>query len=350
MYIKKLLRRTTLLSLASLVIGSTLVQIAAQNSPQSPRPMPQTQQTGDPSQKPGRQDKGNEPEDLGAETIKIDTELVQLDVTVIDQNNNPIYGLNKDDFTVYEDKVKQQIESVSREEILISFGIVIDTSGSMRNKIQTITDASRSLIRQKRPEDEGFVVQFKAESEIVQPFTKEESDLASALEQLHTSGPTALLDAIIRSSEYAYKNGTQRRKAIVVISDGLDKNSAVKEKEVIEAIKENEVQLYMIGFIEKDEQPTSPFYKTTSEKARELLERLATDSGGRAFFPRELSEIPAIAAQIAKDLRTQYVVSYYPANTQRDGTFRTVQVDVNSKGNQRMIARSRQGYYAQAAK
>jgi Ca-activated chloride channel homolog len=350
MSIKNQLRRTTLLALASLVIGSTFVQIAAQNSPQSPRPMPPTQQTGDQSQKPGRQEKENEQEDLGVETIKIDTELVQLDVTVIDQNNNPIYGLSKEDFTVYEDKVQQQIESVSREEILISFGIVIDTSGSMRNKIQTITDASRSLIRQKRPEDEGFVVQFKAESEIVQPFTKEESDLAYALDQLHTSGPTALLDAIIHSSQYAYKNGKQRRKAIIVISDGLDKNSGVKEEAVIEAIKENEVQLYMIGFIEKDEQPASPFYKTTSQKARELLERLATDSGGQAFFPRELSEIPAIAAQIAKGLRTQYVVSYYPANTKRDGTFRTVQVDVNSKGNQRMVARSRQGYYAQAEK
>jgi Ca-activated chloride channel homolog len=350
MYIERLLRKTTLLLLGSIVIGSTFIQIAARNSPQSPRPMPQTQQTGDQSQKPGQQGKENEPQDLGTETIRIDTELVQLDVIVIDQNNNPIYGLGKDDFTVYEDKVKQQIESVSREEISISFGIVIDTSGSMRNKIQTITDASRSLIRQKRPEDEGFVAQFKAESEIVQPFTKDESDLESALEQIYTSGPTALLDAIIRSSDYASKQGKQRRKAIVVISDGLDKNSAVKEKEVIAAIKENEVQLYMIGFIEKDEQPPSPFYKSPSQKARELLEHLAADSGGRAFFPKELSEIPAIAAQIAKDLRTQYVVSYYPYNTKRDGTFRTVQVDVDSKGNQRLIARSRQGYYAQVEK
>jgi Ca-activated chloride channel homolog len=346
MYIERLLRRTTLLLLASLMIGSTLNQIAAQDSPQPPRSIPQTQQTGDQSQKPGRQEKENEPQDLSNETIKIDTELVQLDVIVIDQNNNPIYGLGKDDFTVYEDKVKQQVESVNREEIPISFGIVIDTSGSMRNKIKTITDASLALIRQKRPDDEGFVVQFKAESEMVQPFTKDESDLVSALEQIYTSGPTALLDAIIHSSEYAHKNGKQRRKAIIVISDGLDKNSAVKEKEVIEAIKGNEVQLYMIGFIEKEEQPTNAFYKSPSQKAREMLERVANDSGGRAFFPRELSEIPAIAAQIAKDLRTQYVVSYYPYNTSKDGTFRTVQVDVNSKGTQRLIARSRQGYYA----
>lgn len=347
MYLKRLLRRTTLLLLASLVISSTLIQIAAQNSSQSPQ-IPANQKTGDQSQKPGSPGKETEPQDLSNETIKIDTELVQLDVTVIDQHNNPIFGLGKNDFTVYEDKVKQQIESVNREEIPISFGIVIDTSGSMRNRLQTITDASVALIKQKRPEDEGFVVQFKAEPEIVQPFTTDDGDLASALDELYTSGPTALLDAIIHSSEYASKNGKQRRKAIVVISDGLDKNSAVKEKEVIAAIKENEVQLYMIGFVEGGE-PTSPFVKTASQKAKDLLENLANDSGGRAFFPKDLSEIPAIAAQIAKGLRTQYVVSYYPANTARDGTFRIVQVEVN-KDNQTMIARSRVGYYAQAEK
>jgi Ca-activated chloride channel homolog len=348
MYIKRLLRRTTLLLLASLVISSTLIQIAAQNSLQSPQ-IPANQQTGDQSQKPGRPGKETEPQDLSNETIKIDTELVQLDVTVIDQLNNPIFGLDKNDFTVYEDKVKQQIESVNREEIPISFGIVIDTSGSMRNRLQTITDASVALIKQKRPEDEGFVVQFKAEPEIVQPFTTDDGDLQSALDELYTSGPTALLDAIIHSSDYASKNGKQRRKAIVVISDGLEKNSAVKEKEVIAAIKENEVQLYMIGFVEEGE-PTSPFVKTASQKAKDLLENLANDSGGRAFFPKSLSEIPAIAAQIAKGLRTQYVVSYYPANTARDGTFRIVQVEVNNKNNLPMVARSRVGYYAQAEK
>ncbi len=348
MYFKRHLRRTTLLLLASLVISSTLIQIAAQNSPQSPQPIPAVQQTGDQSQKPGRPGKESEPQDLSSETIKIDTELVQLDVTVIDQNNNPIFGLGKNDFTVYEDKVKQQIESVNREEIPVSFGIVIDTSGSMRNRLQTITDASVALIKQKRAEDEGFVVQFKAEPEIVQPFTQDESDLQSALEELYTSGPTALLDAIIHSSDYANKNGKQRRKAIVVISDGLEKNSAVKEKEVLAAIKENEVQLYMIGFLDKEE-ATNPFYKSPRQKAKDLLENLANDSGGRAFFPKDISEIPAIAAQIAKGLRTQYVVSYYPANTARDGTFRIVQVEVN-KDNQTMIARSRVGYYAQADK
>ncbi|MBO0797896.1 MAG: VWA domain-containing protein, partial [Blastocatellia bacterium] len=285
-------------------------------------------------------------QDPSSETIKIDTEMVTLDVTVIDQNNNPIYGLSKDDFAVFEDKVQQQIEAVSREEIPISFGIVIDTSGSMRNKLKTVSDAALTIIRQKRPVDEGFVIQFKSEPELVQPFTYDESDLESAIGELFTHGGTALLDAIINSSGYAHDQGKQRRKAIVVISDGLEKNSSVKEKEVIEAIKENEVQLYMIGFIEEGE-PTSPYMKSPSQKARELLEQLAYDSGGQAFFPKDLNELPAIAAQIAKALRTQYVVSYYPSNAKHDGSFRNVQVDVSSRAGQKMIARTKQGYYAQ---
>jgi Ca-activated chloride channel homolog len=335
MYIKRLLQRTTTLSLASLIIA--LNQIAAQDPQQPSKPIVPIQQGGD--QKADEQDLGNE-------TIKIDTEMVQLDVTVIDQNNNPIYGLGMDDFTVYEDKVKQRIEAVSREEIPISFGIVIDTSGSMRDKIKGVSDAAISIIRQKRPEDEGFVVQFKSETEIVEGFTQDESDLVTAIGDLYTGGGTALLDAIILTSDYAHKEGKRRRKAIIVISDGLDKNSALKEKEVIEAIKENEVQLYMIGFLEKDELQPNPLYKSPVEKSKELLESLATDSGGRAFFPTSLNEIRAIAAEIAKDLRTQYVVSYYPSNEKRDGTFRAVEVDVNARAGQRMIARSKQGYYA----
>jgi Ca-activated chloride channel homolog len=151
-------------------------------------------------------------------------------------------------------------------------------------------------------------------------------ELEDAIEELFTCGGTALLDAII------------------VMSDGLEKNSAVKEREVINEIKENEVQLSLIGFLEEEESK-SLFGKSTTKKAQELLIRLADDSGGRAFFPRDLSEIPAIADQIARDMRTQYILSYQ-TNNLRDGTFRAVRVEVNSNNQRKLIARARQGYYA----
>jgi Ca-activated chloride channel homolog len=343
-------RKTISILLAYALSVTMLAQIAAQDPPQSPQPKPATNSKSDKSKKADRRH-GAESDDLsqepGGEVIKIETELVQLDVTVIDQNNNPVFSLNKEDFTVYEDRVKQAINSLSREEVPISFGIVVDTSGSMRPKLQTVSDAARDLIKQMRADDEAFIAQFKAESEMVREFTDDKRELDKAIEQLFTSGGTALLDAIIATSDYAQEKGKRRRKAIIVMSDGLEKNSLVKEREVINAIKENEVQLYMVGFLEEDES-RSFFGKSATKKAQELLVRLAEDSGGLAFFPKDLSEIPAIAARIAKDLRTQYIISYYPSNSLRDGTFRAVRVDVNSNNKRKLIARTRQGYYARS--
>jgi Ca-activated chloride channel homolog len=347
MQIQMQLRKIVHFYLACVMAMATFVQVSAQDVPRPPQPKPATQPQSDKSNKTDRR-QGSQSDDQrepGAESIRIETELVQLDVSVVDQKNNPIFGLNQNDFIVYEDKVQQVINSVNSEEVPLSFGIVIDTSGSMRPKLNTVSNAARDLIRLMRQDDECFLSQFKAEAELVQEFTDDKGELESSIEELFTSGGTALLDAIIATSDYAQEKGKRRRKAIVVISDGLDKNSGVKEREVISAIKENEVQLYMIGFIDDDESK-SFFGKSASKKAQELLIRLADDSGGRAFFPKDLSEIPAIAAQIAKDMRTQYVISYYPSNSLRDGTFRTVRVEINSNNKRKLIARTRQGYYA----
>jgi Ca-activated chloride channel family protein len=351
-----MLNRTTIrvFSLAltlTLLSSLTIHSAGAQDPPRPPQPK-QAPQQKDPKDKKGAQRQGaqaDEPSTVGEDRIKIDTDLVNLDVTVVDQNNTPVFNLKKEDFSVYEDKIKQTIESVSREEVPVSFGMVIDTSGSMRSKLQTVTDSAVSLVKQMRKDDEAFVASFKAEPELVQDFTTDRRELEEALGELYTSGGTALLDAIIATADYAQEKGKQRRKALVVITDGLEKNSSVKEKEVMEAIKEDEVQVYLVGFIDEDMDEKSLFGRSSGKKAKELLSRIADDSGGRAYFPKDISEIPAIAAQIAKDLRTQYVVSYYPTNDKRDGTFRTIQVGVNNPSGRKMIARTRRGYYARNA-
>jgi Ca-activated chloride channel family protein len=320
----------------------------AQDPPRPPEPK-QSQQSKDPKDRKGAQRQGAQADEQAPNregTIKIDTELVLLDVTVVDQNNMPVFNLKKEDFSVYEDKIKQQVESVSREEVPVSFGLVIDTSGSMRSKLQTVSDAAVSLIKQMRNDDEAFIASFKAEPDLVQDFTDDRRELEDAISELYTSGGTALLDAIIATADYAHEKGKRRRKALVIFSDGLEKNSSVKEKEVMEAIKEDEAQVYLVGFIDEDMEERSLFGKSPAKKAKDLLSRIADDSGGRAYFPKDISEIPAIAAQIAKDLRTQYVVSYYPTNDKRDGTFRTIQVGVNNSGSHKLIARTRRGYYA----
>jgi Ca-activated chloride channel homolog len=138
--------------------------------------------------------------------------------------------------------------------------------------------------------------------------------------------------------------GHQRRKALVVISDGLENNSAAKERMVKEAIRENEVQLYLAGFVDKGK--FTLFARSPEAKAKSLIGRLADDSGGRAFFVKGPEDMVEIATHISQDLRTQYVVNYYPRNEIRDGSYRTVQVAVNPKDHRKLIARTREGYYA----
>jgi len=325
-------------------LAITIGLATAQDPPQpSPARQFNQQQKKAPQRQGARAERQSQ--ETGSGSIKIPTEMVQLDVKVTDQSGHPVAGLTRNDFVVYEDKVSQSIESVSSEEAPLSMGLVIDTSTSMRAKIYTVSEAARGLIGQMRPDDEAFLAQFKTEAELLQEFTSNRRELVDALGHLTVNGGTALLDAIIATADHAHEKGKRRRKALVVITDGLEKNSSVKEKEVIEVMKEDEVELYLVGFVDKVE-PGDLFGRSPAKKAKDLLTRLAEDSGGRGFFPTDSSETPAIAAQIAKDLREQYVISYYPSNDKHDGSFRSVRVAIDHGDNRKLIARTRQGYYA----
>ena len=300
-------------------------------------------------------DKKKEPQRRGAEddqqaekgfVEKIDTDVVLLDVAVFDQTGKPIESLKESNFQVFEDKINQRIESVSRTDVPVSLGIVIDTSGSMRTKLQTVSDSALGLIKQLRTDDEAFLAQFKAEAELVRDFTRDKRELEDGLNDLYTGGGTALLDALIATADHAQAKAKLRKKALVVITDGIEKNSAVKEKEVTKALQEDDVQVYLVGILDETDEPSGLFGKSGAKKAKDLLIRLAEDSGGRAFFPKDAREIPAIMEQIAKDLRAQYQISYYPTNDKKDGTFRAIKVVVNGSDNRKMITRTRQGYTA----
>jgi len=334
-------RLIVVIALVCVCISLTIGLATAQDPPHLPHARLVNKQRSDQQKRPSQRQQ-TQSQDTGGESIKIPTEMVQLDVKVTDQNGRPVSGLAKDDFAIYEDRVSQIIESVSSDVAPVSMGLVIDTSGSMRPKLRTVSDAARDLIRQMRPDDEAFLVQFKTEADLIQEFTSNRRELEDALGDLYAGGGTALLDAIIATADHANEKGRRRKKALVVITDGLDRNSSMKEKEVIAAMKEDEVQVYLVGFV--DEEESGGFFsRSPAKKAKQLLTRLAEDSGGRAFFPTGVSEMPAIAAQIAKELRAQYVISYYPSNTRHDGSFRSVRVTVN---NRKLIAQTRQGYYA----
>src|SRR5215510_8912068 len=342
------LRVIIVIAPACACLALTIGLATAKNPPQPPPPRPASQQKGNQQKKESQRQEAlaeGEAQDTGVLSIKIPTEMVQLDVKARDQDGRSVPGLTKNDFVVYEDKISQSIESVNSEEAPVSMGLVIDTSSSMRPKIYTVSDAASGLIKQMRPDDEAFLAQFKNDAELLQEFTSNRRELDDALGHLNVNGGTALLDAIIATADHAHEKGKRRRKALIVITDGVEKNSSVKEKEVIEVMKEDEVQLYLVGFVDKVE-PGDLFGRSPAKKAKDLLIRLADDSGGRGFFPADASETPGIAAQIAKDLREQYVISYYPSNDKHDGSFRSVRVMVDHGDKRKLIARTRQGYYA----
>ncbi|MCS6817872.1 MAG: VWA domain-containing protein [Blastocatellia bacterium] len=303
----------------------------------------------------GAQKKG-EPQSRGeevGEVVALTAELVILDVTVVDRRNHVVADLGKERFAVYENGVRQEIAFFSREETPVSLGLVLDTSGSMRRKLNKVVAAAKSLMRQSHSEDEYFLVEFKGQAELLEDFTQDVSLIHDALDNLIAGGQTALLDAVYLSVEHAQKYGKHRRKAILVVTDGEDRNSYYTREQVLERLRGSEVQVYVVGFTEGLGEATI-FRQTESrrlsgqeKRARKLLEELARESGGRAFFPQSLDELDAIASAIARELRTQYAIGYYPSNPERDGSWRTVRVEVISdKERGPLTARTRAGYYA----
>lgn len=296
-----------------------------------------------------------EPEIDEGSTIVVNTELVTLNVRVIDRNNRPIDNVRENEFHVFEDGVGQPIESFTREEVPISYGLAVDTSGSLRSQLQAVIDAGKTIINSNKSGDETFLVRFISSDKIetVQDFTPNKDLLMDGLDSLYVEGgQTAIIDAVYLSSERVaeYKKGDdndRRRRALIVITDGEDRNSFYKEPQLFQRLREEDVQIYVIGFVNELDKDAGFIRKSPRDKAVALINRLATETGGRAFFPQSISELPQIASEIVRDLRTQYVLSYNPTNKLRDGTFRAIRVAVDDASSRdKRIALTRNGRIA----
>jgi Ca-activated chloride channel homolog len=288
--------------------------------------------------------------------ITIDTDLVNLNVRVIDRNNRPIGDVRKEEFQVYENGVPQPIFFFSKEEVPVSYGLAIDTSGSLRSQLGQVIEAGKVIINSNKAGDETFLVRFISSDKIEQvlDFTANKDDLIDSLDTFYTEGgQTAIVDAVYVTSEHVaqYKKGNdasdRRRRALIVVTDGEDRGSQYKQEELFERLREEDVQIYVIGFVNELDKEGGFIRKSPREKAVNLINRLAKETGGRAFFPESLSELPKIAEEIVRDLRTQYVVSYSPTNKARDGSFRTIRVTVaDATGKDKRIALTRSGRIA----
>lgn len=289
------------------------------------------------------------------ERITINTELVTLHVRVIDRNNRPINNIGKNDFKVLEDGVPQTVFSFTEEEVPVIYGLAVDTSGSVRPQFQQIIDAAKTIINSNKKGDETFIERFISSDKIetVQDFTPNRDLLLDGLDTLYVEGgQTAVIDGVYLAAEHVadYKKGgddDRRRRALIVVTDGENRNSYYNETQLFQRLREEDVQIFVIGFVNELESERGLIRKSPRDAAVNLINRLANETGGRAFFPQSISELPQIANEIVRDLRTQYVISYDPTNKAHDGTYRSIKVSVTQPTTgDRRIALTRNGRIA----
>jgi Ca-activated chloride channel family protein len=279
--------------------------------------------------------------------IGVNVDLVVLYTSVLDKTGQFVSGLKQENFKVFEDGVGQNMLSFSQEDAPISLGIVLDTSGSMRSKFDNVIKAALAFIHASNPDDEVFLVGFNDEVELLEDFTSDIDTISDTLNNTIVTGGTALWDAIYLSVQKAH-SGTRPKKALVVITDGEDRDSYYKLDEMVAKVQESDVQVYCIGLL--DEVPDKGMFghwsKTEPEKAHDALQRIADETGAKAFFPKDIREINTIVSQIAYELRNQYSISYISSNQARDGTWRRLKVALDATGSNTMRVRYRPGYFA----
>ncbi len=289
-----------------------------------------------PAQQPSRQTR--EPQEQSP-AVKLGSNLVTIPVTVTDPYERLVTGLRKEHFEVYDDKVKQDVTFFAEEDSPISIGVVFDVSGSMKEKIQRARVALRKFVETSHPDDEFFLIAFNHITSLVQDFTTSGDEILSRLSLVEPSGRTALYDAAYLGVEKVHQ-GSQVRKAIIVISDGLDNSSRYTYSQLRNLVKEAGVQIYGLGIFSLNN-------RSDEAVGRSILEEITALTGGRAFFPDNSAELDDVITRIALELRHQYNVGFYPSNTARDGQWHKVRVRVNPpKGLPRLTVRTREGYYA----
>ncbi|MGA8272525.1 MAG: VWA domain-containing protein [Candidatus Sulfotelmatobacter sp.] len=299
---------------------------------QSPSKKPQSETTAAPS---GQQ---RESQDNGTFVIRKDVDEVLLHATVIDDKQRIVTDLGRSAFSVFEDGKPQTIISFHHEDIPVAMGIVIDNSGSMREKRSKVNQAALNLVRSSNPQDEVFVVNFNDEYYLDQDFTNDLLKLKEALEKIDARGGTALYEAVVASADHLKRDARLERKVLFVVTDGEDNASRETLEQAVKQLQEeNGPSVYAIGVLGDEEHP---------KRARRALEIIAQRTGGLAFFPRTLDEVDEISRQVAHDIRNQYTIGYKPTNPKGTGGFRTIRVDAKAKGHSKMVVRTKSGYYA----
>ena len=283
-----------------------------------------------------------------SQAIRLATDLVSLNVMVTDQNGRAIQGLKKEDFKVYENGTEQAVSFFSADEAPVSWGLVLDRSGSMMGMMRDVYRAALHVVDEGTAQDEVLIATFNDHVELITDFLSDRHRLENSLLGLRADGTTALWDAVAFGVDRV-KRGKHRKKVLVVITDGQDNASALKFRELIERVEEDEVLIYPVGMFESGGGMIRDLVKLGLEDAYPQLEleKLAEATGTQAHFPKNVEECKQTMKEIAREVSQQYSVGYYPTDTTRDGKWRKIQIKVSAgDGKFRYVARTRAGYYA----
>ena len=261
--------------------------------------------------------------------IRTDVHQVLIPTTVTDSRGRPVQGMQKQDFRLLEDGVEQPLGNFFVQDGPISIGVILDISGSVRNKVTEARQAVSEFLRLSSPKDEFFLITFKDEPELVRPFTTNVDDIESDLQAAQPSGWTALYDAMVMGIQQM-KRASRDRRVLLVLSDGGDNNSRYTRAEVKSLIREANVRIFSISV-----QSHTP-----------ALDNLAAESGGRGYRVPKLAELPEAIATLSAEAHAEYVLGYTPPKRTQDGKYHIVKVEVpQSPGEPRVHISWRHGYY-----
>ncbi|WP_051669574.1 VWA domain-containing protein [Bryobacter aggregatus] len=269
--------------------------------------------------------------------FKSDTRLVILNATVVDNKGNLVTDMKQSAFKVYENNVEQPIKIFRREDVPVSLGVIVDNSGSMRLRRNKVEIAAMQMVKASNQQDEVFVVNFNDDAFLDVDFTGEIKKMEEGLTRIDARGGTAMYDAISMSLDHVKRKGKRDKKVLMLITDGADTASKISLEKVISLAHSTDVVIYAIALL-SEEVPRE------AKRAKRALEMITKETGGLCFFPKTLEEVDALALEVAKDIRNQYVIGYTPTVQELDGTFRTIRVAAT--GPNRPTVRTRSGYYA----
>ncbi len=278
----------------------------------------------------------------GQYTIHTSVSEVVIYATVVDDHQHLVTTLQKQDFSVFEDNVPQSISSFREEDVPVSLAILVDNSASMQQKRAAVNLAALNLVRASNPQDESFIVNFSDEAFLDQDFTSKINLLEKGLSHIDSEGGTALYDAVVAAADHLAKRAQHAKQVILIITDGEDNSSSATLADTVRRIQSlNGPIVYSIGLLYDND-------GHQAHQAHKALQTLSDQTGGIAFFPKSLNQVEAIAGEVARDIRQQYILGYHPTRPISAGGYRSIRVTAKAKGFHKLTVRTREGYFANA--